>query len=359
MVAMADLPTPTARARHGRWLGGVCAGLAVRWGVPVGRLRGAFVLAALFAGLGILVYAACWLILPAEGENGAAAGQRGIVLLAQACGTLLGLATLACAAAVATLFGFGWIVVALAAAVLVGTLAGWARLGPAWALLPIGALVLPSVALALGGVQIEPSSTSVVLAPRTLSELPSDGLSSGLGTLEVDLRHTELPASGTIPLRIDAGVRRTLVALPHDRCVHVEVQRAELPVALRIGAALVGESNFGRPAATVFGERHDDARAIATRSARSGPTLQLQFASDGGELVVRDYPDDIEPAYNPDWPGYPVFTEDRPDTTGLAEKEADSLVREWRTRRKQQLRSKERIDRLLPGPCAVVEKKKR
>src|SRR3954469_970294 len=157
---MDELPAPTSRVRQGRWLGGVCAGLAARWDVPVARLRGAFGRAALFAGLGALVYAASWLILPAEGENGAAAGQRGIVVLAQACGTLIGLGTLGVLGAVATVFGFGWIVVALAAAVLLGTQAGWARLGPAWALLPIGALVLPSVALAVGGVLIgQPSTT--------------------------------------------------------------------------------------------------------------------------------------------------------------------------------------------------------
>ena len=99
---------------------------------------------------------------PAGRERGRRRGrQRGIVLLAQACGALLGLATLAGAGAAATVFGFGWVVVALAGAMLVGTLAGWARLGPAWALLPIGALVLPSVALAVGGVRVEPSTPSV------------------------------------------------------------------------------------------------------------------------------------------------------------------------------------------------------
>ena len=253
-VAMAELPAPTSRVRQGRWLGGVCAGLATRWDVPVARLRGAFVLASLFAGLGVVVYAAAWLILPAEGENGAAAGQRGIVLLAQACGTLLGLGVLGVLGAVATVFGFGWIVVALAGAVLVGTLAGWARLGPAWALLPIGALVLPSVALAVGGVRIEPSTTSVTVAPRVLAELPGTPLRSGLGMLEVDLRKTQLPTSGTIPLRIDAGVRRTLVALPHDRCVHVQVILSDAPLAIRAGLALLGEASRSTPDSTVFGD---------------------------------------------------------------------------------------------------------
>jgi phage shock protein PspC (stress-responsive transcriptional regulator) len=357
MVAMADLPAPTSRVRHGRWLGGVCAGLAARWDLPVSRLRGAFVLAALFAGLGVLVYAACWLILPAEGENGAAAGQRGIVLLAQACGTLIGLGTLGVLGAVATVFGFGWIVVALAAAVLVGTLAGWARLGPAWALLPIGALVLPSVALAVGGVRIEPSTTPVVLAPRVLADLPQSELRSGIGTLQVDLRHTDLPSSGTIPLRIDAGVRRTLVALPHDRCVNVVVQRHDLPAALRLGAALLGDSFVGFPAATIFGERRPDTRVIESPRRENSPTLLVDFTSAGGELVVRDYPDDVDPNSNPDWPGYPVFLEERPDTTGTPKKAAAYLLREWRERRKLQLRSKKRINRLMPGPCAAVEAK--
>jgi phage shock protein PspC (stress-responsive transcriptional regulator) len=357
MVAMADLPGPTSRVRHGRWLGGVCAGLAARWGLPVSRLRGAFVLAALFAGLGVLVYAACWLILPAEGENGAAAGQRGIVLLAQACGALIGLGTLGVLGAVATVFGFGWIVVALAAAVLVGTLAGWARLGPAWALLPIGALVLPSVALAVGGVRIEPSTTPVVLAPRVLADLPQSELRSGIGTLQVDLRHTELPSSGTIPLRIDAGVRRTLVALPHDRCVRVQVLLGDVPLALRAGAALFSQSSVSTPDTVIFGKRRGGQRTIDTRSRHAGPTLRIEFASAGGELVVRDYPDDVDPNVNPDWPGYPVYLEQRPDTTGTPKKAAAYLVREWRARRKLQLRSKQRLARLMPGPCAATETK--
>ena len=74
---MNDLPAPTSRARHGRWLGGVCAGLAARWDVPPARVRLAFVLGALALGLGVLAYLAAWLILPAESEDGATAGQRG------------------------------------------------------------------------------------------------------------------------------------------------------------------------------------------------------------------------------------------------------------------------------------------
>jgi phage shock protein PspC (stress-responsive transcriptional regulator) len=346
------IEAPTTRARDGRWLGGVSAGLARRWDVSPGRVRLGFVLASLLFGLGVLVYVAAWLIFPSDSEDGVSAGQRGIVALAQFTGALLGLATLAAAGAVATVFGYGWVVVGLSCIVLVSTLAGWARLGPAWALLPIGALTLPSVALAVGGVHLDPSASPVRVAPRTYQQLDGE-YKSGLGLLTFDLRQTELPSSGTINLKVDAGVRRTLVALPHDRCVHVQVSQHELPFLLRAGALLVGEGNLATPTATLFGsfgERQQD-------STVPGPTLMIDFSSAGGNLLVRDYPDDIDPELRPDWPGYPVYVEDRPDTTGLSKREAKRVLREWRVRRTQQARSKAEIDRHMDGPCVVHKKK--
>ena len=172
------------------------------------------------------------------------------------------------------MFGFGWVVVALAAAVLAGTLAAWARLGPGWALLPIGALVLPSTALALGGVHVEPSTTSVTVAPRAAAALVD--YKSGLGLLTVDLRRTALPASGTIPLKIDAGVRRTLIALPHDRCVHVTVAPppARHAAARRAAGRRVGPRHAG-------GDRLRPARrASPPRAGRAD--ARDRFSSAGG-----------------------------------------------------------------------------
>ncbi len=48
-----------------------------------------------------------------------------MVALAKACATCVGLATLGVLAATATLFGFGWIAVALAAAAVVAVLVAW------------------------------------------------------------------------------------------------------------------------------------------------------------------------------------------------------------------------------------------
>jgi phage shock protein PspC (stress-responsive transcriptional regulator) len=351
-----NLPVPLSRAAHGRVLGGVCAGLAERWGRPVARVRGIFLLGSLLFGLGPLVYLACWLILPGEGEDGLSCGPRGIVVLAQTCGALIGLGALGAAGSVAAVFGFGWVVVALAAAILVGILASWPRVGPAWALLPIGALVLPSLALAAADISIDPQTESVTVAPGTLAELPRDGLRSGLGTLEVDLRRTALPASGRISLPIDAGVRRTLIALPHDRCVHVEVRRHPVPLVLRVARAGLGAQRGGGramdPGAQLFGEqRFGDALVAPGRPRKPGPTLVVDFRSASGGLVVRDYPDAVDPADQPDWPGSSVVPEERPDTTGMPAAAERRVLRAWRVRSAAQRRAGRRVRHDLAGPC--------
>lgn len=51
------------RPRRGKWLGGVCAGIAGRFGLPKGLVRFAFVLFGLF-GIGELVYIILWILIP-------------------------------------------------------------------------------------------------------------------------------------------------------------------------------------------------------------------------------------------------------------------------------------------------------
>lgn len=47
-----------------RWVGGVASGLAHRWGVDPVVVRGLFVVAAIFLGVGVLAYGVLWLLLP-------------------------------------------------------------------------------------------------------------------------------------------------------------------------------------------------------------------------------------------------------------------------------------------------------
>jgi phage shock protein PspC (stress-responsive transcriptional regulator) len=47
-----------------RWAGGVASGLAHRWGVDPVIVRGLFIVAAIFLGIGVLAYGVLWLLLP-------------------------------------------------------------------------------------------------------------------------------------------------------------------------------------------------------------------------------------------------------------------------------------------------------
>ena len=58
------------RLKDGRMLAGVCAGLAAYFGVDVNLVRLAFGVFTVFFGLGVLIYALAWAVLPGEGENG-------------------------------------------------------------------------------------------------------------------------------------------------------------------------------------------------------------------------------------------------------------------------------------------------
>jgi signal transduction histidine kinase len=53
------------RDRPARWIGGVCAGIARRYGIDPALVRLAFVIATTAGGLGIFLYALGWLVIPA------------------------------------------------------------------------------------------------------------------------------------------------------------------------------------------------------------------------------------------------------------------------------------------------------
>jgi signal transduction histidine kinase len=81
------------RARSGRVLGGVAAGLASHIGLPVLWVRAAFALLAVAGGSGLLLYAAYWLVLPqpSADEAGAEGGDRAWFELAALGALCLGL----------------------------------------------------------------------------------------------------------------------------------------------------------------------------------------------------------------------------------------------------------------------------
>lgn len=75
MVGMESLWS-LRRSRTNSHLGGVCGALAARWDIDPLLVRIIAVLAALSAGVGAVLYGACWLLLPREGENETPLQQR-------------------------------------------------------------------------------------------------------------------------------------------------------------------------------------------------------------------------------------------------------------------------------------------
>ena len=309
MSADPPLPHPLRRARSGRWLGGVCQGAANRWGVPVAQVRALFLIAVVLAGFGLLAYVACWLVLPTEDEQDSPSGVRAMASLALLAASCAGLATLAGAAGLATLFGFGWTVAVALGVFLVGALVAWPLVKPAWVLLPLAAVALPAVAVAASGVRIDAQAGLVVVAPRTPDDIPAGGYRAGLGDLLVDLRDLEAEPDTRVDLRLRTGIGRTIVALPHDRCLDLEISyRMGRPGADLVRGILsqtdwrwrkTGMASpmfYGRPWAPGSGQwRRESADPHA-------PTLRIDFDSVDGELMVRDYPASTGPIGEPWWP---------------------------------------------------------
>jgi phage shock protein PspC (stress-responsive transcriptional regulator) len=55
-----------ARPRNDRWIGGVCAGLARRFGVSSGVMRLIFVISCLLPGPQFVIYLILWALMPSE-----------------------------------------------------------------------------------------------------------------------------------------------------------------------------------------------------------------------------------------------------------------------------------------------------
>ncbi|WP_278236607.1 ATP-binding protein [Isoptericola sp. AK164] len=67
---------PLRRPRQGRWVGGVCAGVAAHLGAPVWVVRLVMVLLALSGGTGLVLYGFWWVTVPAGDPHDAAAAAR-------------------------------------------------------------------------------------------------------------------------------------------------------------------------------------------------------------------------------------------------------------------------------------------
>ena len=54
------------RPRKGRWIAGVCAGLADRFGMSRNVVRALFVLSVILPGPQFVIYIALWILMPSD-----------------------------------------------------------------------------------------------------------------------------------------------------------------------------------------------------------------------------------------------------------------------------------------------------
>jgi phage shock protein PspC (stress-responsive transcriptional regulator) len=357
----ADLPQPLRRTRDGRWLAGVCSGIAQRWDVPVTQVRALFAVAAVLAGLGVLAYVACWLVLPVDDADESPSLVRAIASLALVAAAAAGLFVLGMIAGTATLFGFGWAVVVALAVFLVGALVAWPVVRPAWVLLPLAAVALPAVAVAVSDVRILPQAGLIVAAPQTPGDIPAGGYRAGLGDLFVDLRQFEAKPRAQVALHLDTGTGRTVVALPRDRCYDLDVTYRTGHTGAGLARRFLGRFDWRwhrfsvRVPVFLYGRQQLASRGHWTRDSDDpqAPTLHIDFRSVDGELWLRDYPASTGPLYEPDWPRNlrPPLMPGARRWAWRREIDTPEVRRRWRAWRQELRRFRRRLAVLQDGAC--------
>ena len=60
------MATTLVRPSSGRWIGGVCAGLARRLGIKPSLMRLIFVVSCILPGPQFLIYIVLWILMPSE-----------------------------------------------------------------------------------------------------------------------------------------------------------------------------------------------------------------------------------------------------------------------------------------------------
>lgn len=348
---------PLRRVRQGRWIAGVCRGLASRWDLNVVQVRALFVLASALGGIGVLAYVACWLVLPLDADEGHSPSLvRGMASLALLAAAAAGLATIAAAAATTTVFGFGWAVAVAGGVFLVAALVAWPVVRPAWALAALAAALVPAVAVAASGVRIAPQSGLQTRAPSTAADIPRDGYRMGLGDLLVDLRRLDVRPGSVVPIRIDTGTGATVVALPRDRCFNLDV-RYDTSEAWTFTRVLSRRS-YAKRGATFYGDDNPTAgHWRRTSSDPRAPTLMIDYTAVVGTLTIRDYPLATGPLHQPWWPSN-LLAPASPGARRWAwrdETSSRSVKRRWERWRTDVARFEARKRKLRAGACAPDE----
>ncbi len=218
------------RSRSDRKIAGVSGGLAQYFDLDPIIFRIGFIILTVLGGSGLLVYVAGWLVLPEEGKDESIAAEV-LRNRRERPWALIGLGLLALAGLVLVgnndLWPSGdgvWIVLAVVGAIILWRQRRAERgrgrtlrvfLGVLAALI-VAAIASAAVAVAAIGNLGDGvgDRTYRVSSPADLSKT----YKLGIGTLELDLSHAQLP-TGRTPLRVRVGLGRVHLVVPNDAVV--------------------------------------------------------------------------------------------------------------------------------------------
>lgn len=231
------------RSRSDRKIAGVAGGLAQYFDLDPIIFRIGFIILTVLGGSGLLVYVAGWLILPEEGKDESIAAEV-LRNRREKPWALIGLGLLALAGLILLgsndLWPSGdgiWIVLAL-----VGGIILWRQRRAERGrrrVLPIVLGVLAALivaAVASGAVAVAAlGNLGDGVGDKTYRVSSAADLSKsyklGIGTLELDLSHAQLP-TGRTPLRLRAGIGRIHLVVPADTVVtyHAKADVGDLKI---------------------------------------------------------------------------------------------------------------------------------
>ncbi len=271
------------RSPSDRMIWGVAGGLAEHLSVSSTLVRAAFVITALFSGIGLLAYLVLAVALPQDDGSGkpveeSLSSRFGRVLLVSLLvAAVICLAIcLAAASAWVTATGHGTVVAGVVIAVGVALVAAAFVESVRRRVLPwlVGAglvLAIPAGAIAAADVHIDESVGQREYRPTTVADIPEDGYELGTGQLIVDLRDLPWAKGQTIPVSAELGMGRMIVSAPSDVCV-------------------VADANAKAGELLVAGDRSDglDPEVDSGEPQSQGPRLELDAELQFGQLVVTD-----------------------------------------------------------------------
>ena len=245
-------------------LGGVAGGTATYLGVDPVIVRIAFVALTLFGGLGVVLYAIGWLLIP---EDGAEESLAQNALSGQGSGRHRWAAIVVAAIAVIVFFsllsggprwgpgwffgaGLVWVAVAAVAILAVARVGGAHRIWKVLGLMILSLVALLAVivggaftAVALSGVPIHGGVGDRELRPSVASQVQHD-YRLAIGNMVLDLRNVQFPA-GSTSVNASVGIGHLLVEVPPGVDVNVNAHSGIGNVTYEDGQGNTDAASFG------------------------------------------------------------------------------------------------------------------